>query len=509
MAQLAVEMTGDEARYFRALARVEAKQKELENGLRGIKKAGQESTQGLEEGFGAAASSLAKYAAGFVTLTSVINAAKSGYENFLTNTREIATEARKAAGELITLASIQAGGQRAKAVELASRLAVSYGITDRGAAFDVVQTLQSARGGDFAAAMKGAADVFAAAQVGVPVQYGKEAEVFGTSFGMAPGELLRKLFVAGEISPREPETLVKAAPALAFWADKMAGIAASTVLSGAVPREELDTYTKAAGIALSSQAADEFRKSLAKLGAGPELTQFQKLAVLKERGVDTAEELGALGLKEIRETKAMVTLLSGGNLRMMADFMTEIPRRATPDVFAGKRAGIEAELPTAELARKLAISDAAFLQEQAFGATSVAAMEEDYRQSLRGRALKAMGYQQFGPFGMFDAMDARGRSTGFDELKFKMFADPIGEYFGAGPSLGSRLKQTMARLAAEDAGISPSQTGGPMSSTPKGTSINDALFKAVERLNEAAQAMLESSRRLFGGATGVRMGTDK
>jgi hypothetical protein len=507
--QLAIEMTSDELKALGGIARLKSKVDELNKSLRDARSEAKQTSATMEDGFGQAAGSLASYAAGFVSFTAIMAAATKGYDNLLKNTREFGAETRKAANELVTLASIQAGGERAKAVELASKLAVSYGIADRGAAFNVVQTLQSARGGNLAAALKGAADVFAASQVGVPIQFGQEAEVFGTSFGMAPGELLKNLFVAGQISPREPETLVKAAPALAFWVDKMAGIAASTVISGSVPTEELGVYTKAAGIALSSQAADKFRESLAKMGAGPGLSQFQKAVVLKERGVDTAEELGAMGLQEIRETKALVTLLSGNNLRMMGEYMAEIPRRAAGDVFAGQRAGIEAELPMARFARESAILEAMHLQEKAFGPSSEKSERQGVTELIRGMALRKMGHETTGPFGMFDLIDEQGRSTIIDEMLFIAMQPPVESV-----PRGRRLRQAMEEVRFGEGGLGAAESGeigppAPPAGTRKGTRINDSMAGAAAALMEVARELKDATRRMIGGAVGVPAGKDR
>jgi len=53
-------------------------------------------------------------------------------------------------------------------------MAASFGVTDQARAFDVVQTLQSAAGGDFGKGMAAAAGVFRASQVGMKLETAQE-----------------------------------------------------------------------------------------------------------------------------------------------------------------------------------------------------------------------------------------------------------------------------------------------------------------------------------------------
>jgi len=154
------------------------------------------------------------------------------HDTWLQNIRLVSTEAQKASNQMIAFAALQEGGTKAKRVAAAAALASQFGITDRGEAFNTVQALQSARGGDIRAGMTAARTVFAASQVGVSVGRGRELEVLGASQGQRPGQALRRAFVAGQLSSRDPEVLAGAAPGMKFFQDKNFGFATAAVLAG-------------------------------------------------------------------------------------------------------------------------------------------------------------------------------------------------------------------------------------------------------------------------------------
>lgn len=352
-----------------------------------------------------------------------------GYQTWLDIAREISSETKKAADEIVAFAALQAGGTRAARVQQAQALAVRFGVTDRGQAFDVVQALQSAAGGAdeparFRQGLAAAETVFAATQLGVSVETGKEAEIFGAGVGLPPGAAIRKAFVAGEQSARTPEALAKVGQALPFFDDKDLAFAAAAVLSKTVGEQRLEVFTRRAGLGLSSTSGLQPLFEQAGLGKA---SRLEKLRFLKQQGIETPEQLELAGLVDpddaaklgrLRELKALKgkkktpelaaeqksleaglseireSIAVSGLVRNFAELeriRTVIQREAVPGLLVKKRAAVEEELPTFKTTRMIKQATALFEAERAFNQE---AAQLELRQRARGIAAERLGLTQ-------------------------------------------------------------------------------------------------------------------
>lgn len=282
--------------------------------------------------------------------------------------------------------------------------------------------------------------------------------------GQDPDEFIRKAHVTGKISLRSPETIAEAARGMQFFPDKGVGFAATGVLAGAF-REETETYVKAAGIAMSAQASDDFKKSLKRrgmLGADP----MTILRGLQAEGVDTTDELAKLGLGEIRQVHAMNTLLN--NMPAVERYLTEIPRLAADrNLLARERAGVEAELPTTQITREIGMLEAGQMTGKTLDPLAEEKLREDRELLIRGTALRRMGFET--KWGI-DLIDERGRAK----------TGPLA-WFG----------RTVAHLEGPSTMIPPARGETRPSDQFERLieSIGKELATAAKNLNEAARTM--------------------
>ncbi len=484
-----------DAKMFAAFAKQEARLKDLERGYSKVGAKAQRAGKQSREAFGGrATSNLKSYVVSLVSASAAIATASKGYEAWLKNIREFGTEARKASDEMIAFAALQEGGTKAKRVMRAARLGVQFGISDRGAAFNAVQALQSALGGDFEAGMKAAATVFAATLVKIPLGRALETEIVGIAQGQGPGNAVRRAFVAGEASARSPEVLASAGPGLQFFKDKEVGFAAAGVLASEFAGR-LETFVSAAGFALSTVSAPDFQKTLQRLGVAKG-TQLEKIVALRGAGIDTVEKLSVAGLTEKRQRQALAGVIQG--LPELLRIRGEIQRLAVPGILLRKRTAIEAELPQARFARQIAVGEAAQAHAQAFGPRALGALEEDRRALIRGRALRSMGAE--GGFPLGDLIDETGRTSPFQFFRARLgMATP----FTTGPGLRSALARAAAEVGAED--FTPAQ---PTSLIFPNRERSDRAFTAsVERQMEAIQALENAAQNLAAAAESIGGGT--
>ena len=477
-----VRFTGDAASLEREIIKLQAKAQQLQDKLRDVGGSGRKSADDLTEGFGGKAlTSLMSYAAGVVSLNAAISAGKAGWQNWLANIREVSGEATKAAGQMLVLATMQEGGSKAANVSKAIRLAQGFGVTDRGLALDTVQSMQAARGDDFNAGMKSAAAIFASTKVGISLEKAREAEIFGASLGVAPGASVRRGYITGVISPRSPEEVIGAAPAMRFWNDNVQGWAAAGVLSAAVPPAELDTYVRAGGYALSGTEDKQFAQWQKRQGVGG--NQMAILRALRRAGIDTPEKLAKLGIGEIRRQQAVSALVQ--NLPDMERYIAEIERRDKPGLFEAERGGVEAELPGTRLARESEILAAKYRDEMVMGPDAIGAQVETKAQLIRGLAFRKMRKLTTGPFGMYRTVDEQGRSTVADEVIASMYEDSrVGRRPGQ-PTFQDRLHAQMEAISGElDQPFSETQGLGPSSPAAVGARnpVGDRFVAIFEKV---------------------------
>jgi len=376
------------------------------------------------------------------------------YEVWLENMREISAEAKRAGDDIIAFAALQEGGTKGQRVMDAAMLAARYGISDRGAAFNAVQALQSAHGGDIEKGMAAAETVFAAKQVGVPTEMGLELEVLGASQGMKPGDALRMAYVAGQESARDPATLAGGAAGLKFWEDKQFGFAAAGVLAGSVKKDQLSTYLKRGGQALSRVGPEGAAKRFEAAGLG-DAGQAERLKYLAAEGIDTAEKLKQFGFTEIHQVEALTALVP--NYQNVLRIQQTIGRKARPGLLAEQRRAVEEELPFTKTTRQIGQLDVMFADEQAFGAGKDAALAQERRQATRAIAFERMGKRQSLWFDLIKrGEEGGGRSTEADVAQYLFGETAKGMAGGGGRAaqgLGAGLPGGLGLLLRGGAGL--------------------------------------------------------
>lgn len=353
---------------------------------------------------------VATLAGSYLSVQGAIGAINSAHQTWLQNIRLVSTEAQKASNQMIAFAALQEGGTKAQRVRAASDLATQFGVSDRGEAFNTVQALQSARGGDYRAGLAAARTVFAASQVGIGVERGRELEVLGASQGQGPGQALRRAFVAGQASARDPEVLAGAAPGLKFFKDKDFGFAAAAVLAGSVRPDQLPTFVKQGGLALSD--VGPVREALKARGIQAD-TQQQRLAAMAKLGIDTPAEIKSFGVNELRQIESLAALVP--NFGEVQRTQAAIKKQAQPGIFGRQRAAVEGELPITSLTRQIAIARSMYKDELAFGDEAVPATRETLEQQIRGAAMVRLPRGSRGQL-ITSPFDENGGVTRFSEM---------------------------------------------------------------------------------------------
>ena len=427
MGQIAIEMVSNEAQVIASLRKQIAAQEKAIDKWRQMVRQSQAASRGVL-GVGQATDRTRRSAAGLAGLfgeafdarrlsgmiakliggggvLGAVRLVTAAYERQLAVMREIAAESRKSTGDIISFAALQPEGQRKQRVARVQQLAVQFGIADRAQAFDTVQALQSSLG-DFEQGLKAARAVFAAAQVGVPVEVGKEVEALGIGMGMQPGEAVRKAFVAGQLSSRDPAVLANAGAALQFFQDKTFGFASAAALAGQFRPDELRTFVSRLGEALgdTSPVVEKFREA----GA---TTQLERLRFLARLGIDTPAEAKQFGFTEKRQQQAIAAAV--GQVENIVRFTGQIEQQAVPGVFDALMRSLEREIPTVRLAREGEQIEAALAAEQAFGGRSVDAQRQLNDEQLTALALRRLKADT----GVFSDFVEEGRTSKLDLMQ--------------------------------------------------------------------------------------------
>lgn len=482
-----MQFRGDERDALQAAKRVLRAQEEMIRKLKEQNREAGRTKQTAKENnteWSALAKSVAGAAAAFLSVGAARQAVASTFETWRTNLREISEETRRASSDIISFAALQQVGAKAPSVQRAASLAQRYGITDRPAAFNTVQALQSILGGDLNAGLAAARGVFAATQVGVPLDVGREAEILGIARGNAPGLTLRRLFLAGQASGRDPELITKASDALKFYADEVFGAAAIAAVAEAGRGDEARTYARRAAIGLSrTGSAQPFFESI---GMG-ESTIRQRAFELARRGIDTEEELvGILGMNEIRERVGVMDIVRGIQRGGIQNIERAIRGgQGEVGLFERQRGEIESEMPWAATAREIDMLRAMRADEQVFGAGQKGT-RRTREELIRGLALERMGMRQF--LG-FDLIDAEGRAT--ELATFFVGLTSMLEAVGrAGPTGGA---PAMGQ-----------EFGGPAGQRPQ--SSLEQLREEMQRLREELRNNTAATEENTGGAAGLTGG---
>ena len=314
---------------------------------------------------------------------------------------KLGAAATKAGGDILAFAALQAGGTKRQEVLSAAALARQFGITDRGAAFNTIQALESIRGKK--GGREAARGVFAATLLDIPLDLGTELEVLGASQGAEPAAFVRKAFVAGQLSGRDPKTLARAAPALKQFRDKDLGFAIAAIISESIPAEQVATFTRQAGLALQRTGAlQPFFEKLGKGNAG----KLERLQILKAEGITTPEQLVELGEGELRRRAALLALIK--NVERIPGIKQQIIDRAVPGVLLGQRKQTESELPSLKLSRQNRQLEAMAADQAAFGAGGLEGQRQEREDRIGAMVLRRKGQETF--LG-FQTINEEGRLT--------------------------------------------------------------------------------------------------
>lgn len=429
--QIKLDITSDPKDVLKELVRVQRQVDKLEAKLRKVGTTGKKTEKDLkgvgdsgEKSFNKAkaAAILLAGAAGLGTVAGVIATINEGYKTWIENIALVSKETKQAASDIVAFAVLQPPGTKAERTRTAVMLGARFGIEDRNVSMDIVQALQSAAKGNLPIGLAAATTVFEANLVGIPLEAGKEAERLGVAGGLPPGQLIRNVFAAGELSSLTPADLAKAAPGFKFFNDVLLATAFTSVLADVIVPERLRVITQRGGMALGVRRAGLFDEAVSTLKAvgilsqefrGPK-TQEERLQFLSDFNIDTTEKLFTFGIADIRGQEALA-----GVVPRMAELLRRkqiIKETAIPGLFARKLAQLEEELPFTKQERLTQRERAMRKEALAFGPLAAPAQEQTRLQVTRGRVLAEIGAQT-GPLGRRLA-DEQGRVTAFGSLRF-------------------------------------------------------------------------------------------
>lgn len=404
MPQITVIMDSDEHRLLQGFRRIAQEQAKIEAGFMKTGQAAKRVGDQQENAFGTAAlGKMAAYAGGVLGIGTAIDAVTSKYESWKQRILDVSDTANQAAKEIVTLAALQEGGTAGKRVMETANLAGRYGVANRAEAFDTVQMIQSMLtsaqpGRDPTAvwneAMGYAGEVFMATQLGIPIEFAKEAVVQAVSANKAPTEFLRKGYKGGQISGRSPMDVIRAAPALSAWEDKDVGIAVASILAERFGNDT-ETFLMRGGQILGNSGelntGKDGKPSLfARLGLKPDASQYERLKALAGAGMDTEDKLKAVGVNEIREARALALAVSRFGI---VDQAIRDVRGAGSLSLAGERANVEQNTPGLELQRLIDMASVQYGNAKAFGPQAEEAQRERLLGIARGMVLKRRGIQ--------------------------------------------------------------------------------------------------------------------
>ncbi len=486
--------TGDVKHAEKGVARLEERVRKLTEDLKEAGRAGKRTGKKTTEAF--AVSRLTSYATGLVSVTAAIGGVSRAYEVWLRNLREISTEAKAAANEMVALAAIQEGGARREAVIRSGLAGARHGVS-RAEAFNTVQIMQSTRG-DFESGLAAAEAIFAATRLGISAEQGTEAELFAASPARdePPGRGVRMLYVAGNLSGRTPAQLAASAGALGAYEDSAQGMAVAAILSSSVSAEQLRTFTEKAGLGLSPAANKRFIETLAGLGVAPDADPITKLRALETAGIDTLDETLRAGL-ELRQAKAVAWLVPA--IDKLESYTTAIKAKAVPGVFTQGRMGIEEEIAETRQTREIETIAAWYRLNQSVGPQAMEALKVEKEQRIRGLAMQRLGHRE-GLLGL-DFFDEEGRASVFAGMRHEaMYGRPL---FSSDPQEKHRIGEPFARpptpLEAEIQKIRDELAATAPAASQ--AAMEEAKRVAEDQLDEAKKqtTTLEAISRSLGG----------
>lgn len=323
------------------------------------------------------------------SIVGVIQTAIGKFQEFEDRVRKFSEFARKGVAESTEFLLVQPEGQRqrrlSQAIEMMGRMKV--GPEDRGAAFNLIQTIQSARGGDFAAGMRGAEAVMMGRRLAIPLEAGTTAERFGAGAGLPVGAAVSAAFAGGELSALTPKDVASAFPALPFFKDPYLGISVATQLTKFKDAGELEVFTRKAGSAISDVGPLKgFFGRQGLLGQ----SEAAKLQGLVSAGMTTPESLFRGGVREERELQSLSFILP--NLREVLQQRDVIASAAKdPSYLRRELAGLEREVPLVGLTGQFEQVTGAGAARRAFGPGAPGAVRADIESRMYAEALQRSG----------------------------------------------------------------------------------------------------------------------
>lgn len=249
-----------------------------------------------------------------VTRYTAIQTALSGiisrYQTWVQLERERATLTKSSVDAARNLALLQRDvtpEARRERITQAAAMAAGMGVfrteEEQAAAFDVIQAMQSAAGGDFGAGMRRARAIFQAQQIGLQPQTARELINQAIAQGQQdPTSFLRMGFTAGQLSLRTPEEVSRSVRGLQLFEDKSFGFSVAGVLTD-VFKEQSETFVVNSAKALAIQA------DRAALGVSTDATNREVFRAIADRGVTTLEQARAIGIQDVRAQRAIVALV--------------------------------------------------------------------------------------------------------------------------------------------------------------------------------------------------------
>lgn len=362
-------------------------------------------------------SGIASAAAGYLSVSTAVNAISSAHDNWRNNIDNIAVRMKGLIKDMTVFAAMQSVGTKSERIGQILGVGARHGVTDSDALFNTVQAIQSSYKGlteeqAFKQGLSASEVVFAAAQMGIPYRRALQLETQGALQGAKPGQFIRKAYIAGEASATDPETVALAAGSLLSFEDKDFGFGVAAVIAEA-KGEQTPQYLRAAGHALYGVSRPEQEKFFKKHGLGTNATQQQRLEKLAELGIDTVPEFAAAGFREKEVVEALQFLVT--NIGSVRHIQGLVAGDADPlSFFFGKRAQFEAEVPAAKLIKEGEIIEAGKNKDVFSQPGSLAALSIQNEEKLRARALARLGIESV--LGISAFSDEKGERTSYARL---------------------------------------------------------------------------------------------
>lgn len=352
----------------------------------------------------------------WISIEGAINLASNALQTYERNMSEAARSTESLVDATTAFLNVQPEGTGQARVGQVLQVGRDIGVTDQRQLFNVVQAIQSARGGDFQAGLDAARAVFTAGRLGVGTEAGLQAEQIGVGVGAAPGQVLREFFVAGLASPQSPAELIQGARGLRGFGANETAIAAAvaTVLSTQFFGGELGTFTRQAGSALAGGGAiDTFLQSR---GIQAD-TREERILALQGLGISELADVEALGVTEERQAQAILVLSQ--NIEMFTSALQQIQQEARPGLLGGRLSALEEDNA---MQRMLSESNRERAMLQQMQQTPEAMEQANVRRTF-ARMLREQGQESF--LG-FDLITAEGDLTAIGNIA-RLFSDPFGQ----------------------------------------------------------------------------------